>query len=347
MKLIEIDHPTWKHITLVDKRQTPGHPFCEPLKKRIRACKANKQRIMIIGTKAHFSSGSICKDCGTIPRCTHCDVAISRHKDSHQQQFGLCHLCKTYYPTQTTCAHCHGHNFDTFGFWLQALEAYLKQELQMDALIVEQNVANSLPKIKKLETLLHENNVILSTWLLTEPPKDLPIDLVIVLHADLWLQSPDLYSSWRNFCFLSEILTKYSCKEFWLHTYNPDHPSIQYATTGNAEAMEIWEHQQRKQFWYPPYTELCVLLYKHEIENRLYSSVNKLYQELLFLKSTYSYDELEIYTTPPLIYKAFGKYRYNIIMKSPRLRAFMDIVYSKLQMRSRWFRVDWDPQNII
>ncbi|MCR5411482.1 MAG: hypothetical protein K6E76_00395 [Patescibacteria group bacterium] len=47
----------------------------------------------------------------------------------------------------------------------------------------------------------------------------------------------------------------------------------------------------------------------------MYTKVNKLYQELLYLSEKYQIQDLEIYTTPPLIYKMFGKFRYNIILK--------------------------------
>jgi primosomal protein N' len=66
---------------------------------------------------------------------------------------------------------------------------------------------------------------------------------------------------------------------------------------------------------YPPFVELCVILYKNEIEETLFTKVDKLYKELLYLKEKYLMKELEIYSTPPLIYKMFGKYRYNIILK--------------------------------
>lgn len=111
--------------------------------------------------------------------------------------------------------------------------------------------------------------------------------------------------------------------------------------------MQQWLDDYNKRFCYPPYTQLCVIMYKHEVEERLYTTVNKLYQELLFLKVSYQQENLEIYSTPPLIYKAFGKFRYHIVLKGEDLRNFMEIAYSKLKMRSRGFKVDWEPQNLI
>lgn len=114
----------------------------------------------------------------------------------------------------------------------------------------------------------------------------------------------------------------------------------------------------RKINGYPPFGELCVILYKNEIEESLYTKVDTLYKDLLYLKEKYivrpnedakfceslhkvelmppildasisnemqnleisktgrrEIKDIEIYSTPPLIYKMFGKYRYNVILK--------------------------------
>jgi hypothetical protein len=58
-------------------------------------------------------------------------------------------------------------------------------------------------------------------------------------------------------------------------------------------------------------------------------------------------NDLEIYSTPPLIYKMFGKYRYNIILKWKEVRNFMDIVYTKLNLNAKWFKINWDADSIV
>jgi hypothetical protein len=58
-------------------------------------------------------------------------------------------------------------------------------------------------------------------------------------------------------------------------------------------------------------------------------------------------NDLEIYSTPPLIYKMFGKYRYNIILKWKEVRNFMDVVYTKLNLNAKWFKINWDADSIV
>jgi hypothetical protein len=50
---------------------------------------------------------------------------------------------------------------------------------------------------------------------------------------------------------------------------------------------------------------MCLILYKDEIEEKLYRKVDQLYKELLYLQEKYQLKEMEIYTTPALIYKVF------------------------------------------
>jgi hypothetical protein len=43
----------------------------------------------------------------------------------------------------------------------------------------------------------------------------------------------------------------------------------------------------------------------------------------------------------------YGKYRYHIILKWPQVRNFMDIIYSKLNLQKRGFKVDRQATTIV
>ncbi len=146
-------------------------------------------------------------------------------------------------------------------------------------------------------------------------PRAVSIDLVVLLSADVALQSPDYGARRQTFTSVYNTISAYPETPILIQSFQPDHPAIQYACAGDLEGMCTDELGRRKQHDYPPYTQMCTLLYKHEIEERLHGATNKLYQELLFLKEQYDLDAVQIYTTPPLVYKMYGKYRYHIILK--------------------------------
>ena len=162
-----------------------------------------------------------------------------------------------------------------------------------------------------------------------------PFDLVVYLDADLGLNVPDFSAANKNFWFLYNGLNHHSCGQFVVQSYKPEHYSIRGACKLDPVYFAKHDDEFRCEHLYPPYGQVCVLLYKHEVEKRLHTSVSGLYKELLFLQQKYDMKELEIYTTPPMIYRIYGKYRYNVILKGKDLRQFMDIVYSKLNLQRR------------
>lgn len=165
--------------------------------------------------------------------------------------------------------------------------------------------------------------------------KDRNLDLLVILDADIGLNVPDFNASEKNFYFLYEAFLKHQCPNFLVQTMNSEHHSIRSACKMKKSDFFAIENQFRQQYCYPPYGELCLILYKDEIEQKLFNKVDQLYKELLYLQQKYQLQDLEIYTTPPLIYKIFGKYRYTIVLKGKEVRNFMDIVYSKLQLHKK------------
>lgn len=132
-----------------------------------------------------------------------------------------------------------------------------------------------------------------------------------------------------------------------MQSFNPDHYSIRKACKLDESGFYEIENEFREQHHYPPFADLCVILYKNEIEERVFTKVDTLYKELLYLAEKYEMKDLEIYSTPPLIYKMFGKYRYNIILKGKEVRNFMDVVYTKLNLHAKGFKINREADTIV
>ncbi|MDR3168274.1 MAG: hypothetical protein LBU27_00485 [Candidatus Peribacteria bacterium] len=140
---------------------------------------------------------------------------------------------------------------------------------------------------------------------------------------------------------------KHTTPNFIVQTFNPDHYSLRTACKLDEEEFYRAEYAFREKHNYPPYADLCVILYKNEIEERVFTKVDQLYKELLYLSQKYQMQDLEIYSTPPLIYKMFGKYRYNIILKGKEVRNFMDVVYTKLNLNAKGFKINREADSIV
>ena len=340
-----------KNIFLVNMTKELNPYFSESVQRGIEKQLGLGKKIAILVNKKGYAQGLICQSCGHIPQCTKCSVSISYHKILSGEMIGLCHICKTQYTMPTTCPDCKSKKIKDFGIGTQKVAEFLQQEYHIDPVIIESETVNSPNKIAKIVEMLKSKKswgqIVIGTSLLCTPIKDYPFDLVIFLNADLGLNIPDYTSAEKNFYFLYEAFTKHPTKDFIVQSFNPDHYSICNACKMDPQGFFQEDSIFRQEHGYPPFTELCVILYKNEIEQAMFAKVDMLYKELLYLKEKYGLQNIEITSTPPLIYKMFGKYRYNIIVKWPQVKEFMDIVYPKLKLASKGFKVDRMAESIV
>lgn len=340
-----------KNIFLLDMTKELDHNFSQLMLKWLTKYIHENKKIWIIMNKKWYSNGIICKDCGHIPQCTKCSVSINYYKMPSWELAWMCHICKSQYNFPNKCDWCWSSKIKDFGIWTQKLAEFIKNEFWIISTIIESGTVNSSNKIQKtIDTILDTKispQIVIWTSLLCQPIKNHNFDLIIFLNADLWLSIPDYNSSEKNFYFLYEAFKKHSCQNFIVQTFNPDHHSIRQACKLDKDWFYNIENEFRKANDYPPFKEICIILYKNEIEERLFNKVDKLYKELLYLKEKYQIQDIEIYSTPPMIYKIFWKYRYNIILKWSEIRNFMDIVYTKLKLNQNWFKINRQAESIV
>lgn len=340
-------HHTNKDVFLVSMHQEKQPYFSQLMIEGGKKQLHQRKKILVICNKKWFSSWLLCQECWHIPKCSQCDVSISYHKTEDWSMFWLCCICKRIYEVISSCPTCHTKKIWFYGIGIQKAATLLREIRWFPVLEVTSQKANSLPKIQKIKSDLHAHQVVIWTSLLAHPSQDVFFDLIIFLEADKGLQIPDFTATEQTFRFLYETIQKHPTKNIIVQSYNTDHYAIRAACSLAKESFREQENTVRKTHNYPPFAELCIILYKHETEKHLHTKISAVYQELLFLQQKYDATHIEIHTTPPLVYKMFGKYRYNIICKGKNLRQFMDIVIPKLNLLKRGFKVDRDAQSIV
>lgn len=333
-----------KKIFLVDMTRETDYVFSTLTNSWLQKYISKWKKIWIIVNRKWFSWWIFCQNCWYVPKCDKCDVSISYHK-INEDKIWLCHICKTQYNYTTICPNCKSDKIKEFGIGTQQVADIINRQYNTKSIIIESEKVNSTKKIN--EVLSHKDvQIYIWTSLLNTPIKNINLDLIVFLNADLWLNVPYYSAAKNNFHFLYDTFTSHNCKNFIVQTYNPESYSIRNACKMNKEAFLEEDNIFRKKNNYPPYWDICVIMYKNEIEERMFNKVDKLYKELLYLKEKYEIQELEIYSTPPLIYKIFGKYRYNIILKWKDLRNFVDIIYTKLKINQNNFKINRNAEDI-
>lgn len=344
-----------KKIFLVDTKAEKNPFFSELMTRGINKTLRTWGSVQIICNKNSYAKGTICDKCGHIPQCKQCDITISFHKPTDGDEFGMCHMCKSYYKTPKKCSMCRKGNMKTYGLGIQQVAEFIQAEHKIKPLIINSPIANSLPKIQKITETSKQHHVIIGTSLIiTANPHHNTIQkeqkkwLTILLNADAPLSLPDYEATANCFHLIYDTITTSPYNNIIIQTQKPDHPTIRLACAGKKVLFVEQDATWKKQHQYPPFGDVCVLMYKNEIEKNVFSTVNKLYQELLYLKEREKKEStITIYATPPLIYKAYNKYRYNIIIRGKDIRNFVENAYKKLKIASRGFKIDRQAKEII
>lgn len=334
-----------KKIAIVDLLSEKNKLFWDLTDKSIQKYIKLWKKILFVVNRKWYSSSSICEDCGYIPKCKNCDIPIAKYVNNNQF-VNMCPICKTVYENKWVCSNCWWTHIKEFWIWTYKLAWFLKNMYNINPKVLENTDLNSKNKIEKNKLDLKNEKYIISTSILSSESKYFKPDLVIFFNADSWLSIPDFNVWEKHFLFLYEFIKKYSTSNFIIQTFNQEH--YVYENILKLDLQSFWnkELEYRKKLNYPPYSQLAVIIYKSQIEERLYRRISKLENELKYLIENQNFD-ITIFPTPQLVYKKFWKYHYNIVLKWKNVKSFLDIAVERLKIKERWFQVDWLPNNII
>ncbi len=333
-------------IHIVDIKNLHNKIFCDLSERAITKTLETGQSVVIFLNKKGVHTGMVCKECGHIPYCKQCDIPISLHHNLHQQLFWLCPICQTSYEIIKTCPHCWHNKLDTYGIGIQHAAQYCKSQFTANTVIIQSSNANSNNKIKEL--LANTRNhpmIILATSLLQYPIID-NVWLVLFQNA-LQANIPDYNTEYNNYQFLQTVVKSYIVPHIIMQTYQPDHSIIHAITHDDSDYFLLQDQAFRQKHDYPPFGELCIISYKHTVESSLFTSVNNLFHDILALKQQWGYDQIQVYAIPAMIYKIYGKYRYQIVIKGKTIRSFTNSIFEKLKPYQKWFKFDRGAQSFF
>ena len=336
-----------KKIALVDMLTEQNTVFSNVTEKTIIKYKKLWKKILFIANKKWYNTSHLCTDCWYIPKCHNCDIPIWKYVSPTSNDYiYMCPICKRIYDSLIPCSNCWGSNIKEVWLGAHKLKEYLQKKFNIKPLVIENTDINRVTKIKKVKEKLQNTQFVVSTPIFSFPCNDFVPDIIIFINADWWLTIPDFNTNEKHFLFLYEFINNYPTKNFIIQTFNFEHYVYKYLVNLDLEGFWKQELSFRKQFNYPPYTEIAVLIYKNQIEEKVYSKISKIEAELKYLVEKLN-PTVEIYPTPQLIFKRFWKYHYNIILKWENLKPFLDKAVQSLKLREKHFQIDWLPTNLI
>ena len=265
----EIELIDLKKVETKEKGKIPLSPqLIEALQQTI----SQKKQAILFQNRRGYSPYILCKTCGWIPQCNHCDVTLTFHKSKNKLN---CHYCSSTYPVIQTCAACGCNEFIFKNFGTEKLEELVAENLptariaRMDWDTVKgKNDHDNL--IKLFEQ--HRIDILVGTQMVVKGLDFENVNLVGVVDADGILNFTDFRVNERAFQLMEQVSGRAGRKDgngkVLIQVTNLHHPVLQFVREHNYEKMFAFEIESRKDYQYPPFFRIINLIFKHKDKNK-------------------------------------------------------------------------------
>lgn len=259
-------------VTVVDMRdelqQGNRTMFSSPLYEAITQRLQRKEQIVLFLNRRGFSTFVMCRDCGYVLQCPHCDISLTYHKVNETFR---CHYCGHTEQQLQQCPDCHSEHIRFFGTGTQKVEEELHKHfpgirvIRMDVDTTQRKGSHE----KLLDAFGQgEADCLLGTQMIAKGLDFEKVTLVGVLAADSMLHLPDFRAAEKTFQLLTQVSGRAGrhelAGEVIVQSYTPDHYSIQCAAEHDYYRFYNQEMTHRYKHGYPPFYYLCLLTFSHE-----------------------------------------------------------------------------------
>ncbi|HLS07143.1 MAG TPA: primosomal protein N' [Bacillota bacterium] len=278
----------------------------------------NEQIVLFLNRRG-YSTFIMCRDCGHVNECPHCDIALTYHKGSKQLK---CHYCNYIEHVPNICPMCESELIRYFGTGTEKVEEALKQHIP-EVSILRMDVDTTRRKGAHERILNKFSNkkadILLGTQMIAKGLDFKNVTLVGVLIADSLLHLPDFRSAEKTFQLLTQVSGRAGRHtlpgEVIVQTYTPDHYSIKRASEYNFLTFYETEMTYRRTFQYPPYVYLVLITVTHPNVQQAVFITQKIVQQLV---NDVSQQTTILGPSPSPITRIKNRYRYQCMIKYKR-----------------------------
>jgi primosomal protein N' (replication factor Y) len=232
---------------------------------------ASGKQVILFQNRRGYSPYQICQVCGWIPHCKNCDVSLTYHKLSNKLQ---CHYCGTIYPPVTLCAACGNHRFMQRNFGTERIEEHL-EEVFPEAKIARMDIDSVRGKsahdhlIQQFEQ--KRIDILVGTQMVVKGLDFDNVDLVGIIDADSILSFADFRVNERGFQLMEQVSGRAGRKDkqgkVLIQAANIKHPVLTFVQKHDYSLFYNSEIESRKNFFYPPYSRIILIIFKHKIKD--------------------------------------------------------------------------------
>jgi primosomal protein N' (replication factor Y) len=276
-------------------------------------------RAILVLNRRGTASVVLCRDCGYVQICPECRRPLVYHAGRRALR---CHHCGATAAPARRCPACNSPRIRYLGGGTERLEREVRERFptlrvaRLDRDVVERKGA--------AETVIDAFtdgaiDVLVGTTLVTKGFDVAQVTLVGIVSADVALNLPDERAAERTYQLLRQAIGRAGRGDrpgrAIVQTYQPDHPAIVAAVTGDAETFYRAELDARRAFGSPPFGRLVKLTAATEDRDEAERVARGLAEELRERGRASGDPTSVIGPAPAYIERRGGRWRFNLILR--------------------------------
>jgi len=243
-------------------------PFSPLLLARVNEALERGEQAILFQNRRGWAPMVECRQCGWVPRCEHCDVSLTMHRQMNQL---TCHYCGNTYRIPPECPACGSKELQGRGYGTEKIEDQIRDIFPM-ARIARMDLDTTRTR-QAYEHLISDfaagrTNLLIGTQMISKGLDFDKVSVVGILNADAALNVPDFRAYEHAFMMMAQVSGRAGRKgkrgQVILQTRQPDLPLIGQVVRGDWPAFYRDLFSERLAFHYPPYYRLVYAYLKHQ-----------------------------------------------------------------------------------
>ena len=251
----------------LQRRKMMHGPFSPLLLQKVREALERNEQAILFQNRRGWAPMIECSQCGWVPRCEHCDVSLTLHRNLNQL---TCHYCGFSYQIPDKCPACGNKELKGRGYGTEKIEDQIR-EIFPNARVARMDLDTTRTR-NAYERIIADfsngrTNLLIGTQMISKGLDFDRVSVVGILDADGMLNQPDFRAHEHAFMMMAQVSGRAGRKGkrglVVLQTKNPDVPIIRQVVTNDYDAFYDALAVERQAFRYPPYYRLVYVYLKH------------------------------------------------------------------------------------
>ena len=352
--MVQTDPSRRPKIELVDLRHEPARTlFSHTLVAAMQVALENKTGVLLFLNRKGYARTLVCRDCGWVPRCPSCAVALA---------YGLgagtltCRYCGEIDALPHSCPVCHSARLATVGDGTERAEVEARRLFPHATIArVDREILQRIAAVRQTWEGIRSGawDILIGTQAIFQREPLQRRGVVGILHADSGLHIPDFRAAERTYQLLEEAVSvarpEAEGGRVIVQTRLPAHHAVQAVLWGDAQRFYSEELVTRRLLNFPPACYLASLSVAGKDQREVETAA--IHWRLCLEQSAGSVEPPSMLGPVPAMGKRpKGHHRFQILVKGADhpemcrlIKASVDKVEQEFQKKRVKFTVDIDP----